>query len=238
VAYAEATAVELQQVSSQVASLATRKTAPVRLGITIQSRDFFIDTVVASYLKDDPSSCVQIVEDTRTVVMEQLRLGRIDVVLAPSYEVREPLLVEKSLMEIESGVLAGKHHPLGRKRNLKLKDLMHSKWILPLPDGRFYRWIAEEFRNKGLDFPLPSVQTSSLWSVKSLLKKTDLISVHGIQFMQHELSSGELQVLKGDWSFRRGTLSLFMHNRAEQSSGAVHFATLMEQHAEVLRRRS
>lgn len=53
--------------------------------------------------------------------------------------------------------------------------------------------------------------------------------------MQPDLAAGEIKLIRGDWRFRKATLSIFVHNRTDQSPEVRRFVALMAEHAATLK---
>jgi DNA-binding transcriptional LysR family regulator len=74
-------------------------------------------------------------------------------------------------------VVAGSHGPWARRRKLDLADLVDAPWILPPPDGLTHRFIAEAYRQLGLDPPAVRLMSSTIGLRVSLLASGRFISV-------------------------------------------------------------
>jgi DNA-binding transcriptional LysR family regulator len=102
-----------------------------------------------------------------TLDLPQLRSRNIDLAIIriagepKSHVLGEDLDVEV-LFNDEVRIVVGRHNPLARRRNIKLKDLATMPWILPETNTLQGKIIVQAFRELGLEPPKINVVTFSV----------------------------------------------------------------------------
>jgi DNA-binding transcriptional LysR family regulator len=82
------------------------------------------------------------------------------------------------LFEDELVVLAGKQHPLARRKKLSLRDLMEERWIFGPEQHSFLRsFIEEAFADAGLRMPPATVESASSYLRNSLLAAGPFLTI-------------------------------------------------------------
>ena len=95
--------------------------------------------------------------------------------------VDEDVLRVETLFDDELVIAAGARNPLTRRRRIKLAELAHERWAMPLHDSFTTALVAEQFREEGLEPPVATVVTPSQ-SLRNRLLVTGgfLTFIHGL----------------------------------------------------------
>ena len=120
---------------------------------------------------------------------DALRQTPLDLVLAAIPEgVEEPDLTSTPLLIDEYQVIANRRHPLHRKSNVQLKDLLDYPWILPGPTAYLARRLETIFRAAGLPPPDAIIETAELTRFKLTLlcgiAGSHYLSFHEVRHLQ------------------------------------------------------
>jgi len=73
----------------------------------------------------------------------------------------EEILRIETLFDDELAVAAGARNPLTRRRRIELAELVHERWVMPLPDSFTTALATEAFREHGLEPPQATVISPS-----------------------------------------------------------------------------
>jgi DNA-binding transcriptional LysR family regulator len=139
-----------------------------------------------------------------------LRERRLDVLLRrwlPTTPGADDLTIEV-VFEQALGVLADRRHPLLRRRNAQLADLMEERWALSPADSFLGRVVADVFARRNLPLPSAVVTTVSIYMRLSLLASGKFISVLPLTLLRHPSSSNWLRPLNVDLSDSAAPIAL------------------------------
>ncbi|VFB18331.1 LysR family transcriptional regulator [Pseudomonas fragi] len=175
-----------------------------------------------------PGISVQIVEDISSRLLKLLDEGRLDLAIARTSGSQHPDAYECLSLHPERLVLvAGPKHPQHDNPALSLQELSTYSWVV-YPTGTPMRAVLErEFAEAGLDFPRYPLETSSTFSMLSLLQEDPLL----VAVMPHSIagSSEEFGLLQ--------RLPLALQSRTEpcsiihrEGSSLSPLATLLLEH--------
>lgn len=119
-----------------------------------------------------PDISVQIVEDISPRLLKLLDEGRLDLAIARTSASQHPDAYEcLSLHPERLALVAGPQHPEQDNPTLSLDELSRYSWIV-YPAGTPMRTVLERaFAEAGLDFPRYALETSSTFTMLSLLQE-------------------------------------------------------------------
>ncbi len=122
----------------------------LRLGASKTPAVHFLPQVMYEFSKAHPGMRIDLsVCETATVVRD-LRDGRIDVGIIEG-TVGDPAFTADSIAEDEIVVIASENHPLTKKKNVTLEELIAEPFILPDRESGMRELIAAYFRDAGID---------------------------------------------------------------------------------------
>lgn len=117
-------------------------------------------------------------------------------------------------------LIARAGHPLIKRADLQLKDLVHEGWILP-PNGSILRdRLTALFLSQGLDMPDETVETLALSVVTNLLIGSDMIVALPEELVRPYLDTGILAVLPFDLALRMDVYGIVTRKGHQLSPGA------------------
>src|SRR5262249_23044961 len=141
------------------------------------------------------------IETNTTDLVTLVRIGELDVAIAPSSEVPEADLVEERLLTQDFHLWVRPTHPLLRRRGLTLADLSEHAWVIPQREGSLRRRLDRESGRANVSLPGRLAETSSLHRARGLLMRGDRIALLAGSVLAMERKPGLLKILKGGWSF-------------------------------------
>jgi LysR family transcriptional regulator of gallate degradation len=165
----------------------------VIVGTTHLGRTHYFPFAIAEAIARFPGIRIRSVENSYEVLIDRLRSGEIDIMfgaLRPG-----PLaggVVAHRMFTDRMSVVANANHPLARRENLSVSDLIDEKWILPRSNDFGKAQVGEYFRSAGLEPPVPSVETGDLATVRQLLWVSDMLSLISPHQLTLEIQSGLL----------------------------------------------
>lgn len=126
-----------------------------------------------------PDISVQIVEDISPRLLKLLDEGRLDLAIARTSGSQQPDAYQCLSLHPEGlALMASSRHRHQRNTALSLADLSQHNWVV-YPPGTPMRTVLErEFSEAGLEFPRYPLETSSTFTMLSLLQEdSDLVAV-------------------------------------------------------------
>ncbi|MDP9938869.1 LysR family transcriptional regulator [Ectopseudomonas alcaliphila] len=152
-----------------------------------------------------PDISVQIVEDVSPRLLKLLDEGRLDLAIARTSGSQHPDAYECLSLHAERlALVAAPQHPQQGNPALNLVDLSAYSWVV-YPTGTPMRTVLErEFGEAGLEFPRNPLETSSTFTMLSLLQEDPQL----VAVMPHSIASSS----EGFGLLRRLPLSLQSRN--------------------------
>jgi LysR family transcriptional regulator, regulator for genes of the gallate degradation pathway len=187
---------ELRHMESDISSISGNVAGIVAVGTLPLGRTFVVPTAIANALSRHPGLRVTTIESPYEQLVGNLRSGDIDMLfgaLRPNDATQG--LITKPLFNDRMGIVARAGHPLARRRDLQLADLLSEKWILPKPNAPGRRLVDAAFQELGLQPPIPSVETGDLAILRQLLNSSDMLTAISPPQFMFEIDAGMLAEL-------------------------------------------
>lgn len=206
---------ELRQGVDDIAAVSDPTQGEIRVGTT-EPLTAVLSEIIGHVARKYPRIRYVVTISDGDSLDRDLRDRRLDVVLRRLAAGGDDLAIER-VFEQALGVLAGRHHPLLRRKNLQLADLMEERWALSPADSFLGRVVADVFARRGLPLPAAVVTTVSIYMRLSLLASGNLISVLPLTLLRHPSSSGWLRPLSVDLSDSAAPISLITLKKRPRS---------------------
>jgi DNA-binding transcriptional LysR family regulator len=116
-----------------------------------------------------PGIRLTVIEGMVDTILPALRRGELDLAVGAWPRVADSDVTADTLMHDRVCVLAAPRHPLARKREVELSELLDFPWILPPPTQRWRQILEETFLAKGLSPPVPSITSNSASFIRTVL---------------------------------------------------------------------
>lgn len=172
--------------SSVVATYKAGHRGVVRLGGTPIFMDGVVSSVIAGFQRASPDVRIEQSYGYVAELMEHLRAGTLDVAICP---LNAAALAEgfsfTPLLPGRNVIACGIHHPLLRKRPLRLADIAPFPWIAPPASSPLYQDMRNVLNEIGAtDFKI-SFSGGSLSSITAILRDSDVLTVlpYSVVFM-------------------------------------------------------
>jgi DNA-binding transcriptional LysR family regulator len=155
---------ELRQGVKELEFLTDPTSGELRVGCTETMAAGFVSAVSDRVMRQHPRVVLQLIPgDSVTLVNRELRQRTIDFAVGPIFRLKlDEDVGADILFDDQFVVMAGAESKWGRRRRLKLADLINEPWVLPPPDGVPGVSIAQTFRAAGLEPPRAQMISFSL----------------------------------------------------------------------------
>jgi DNA-binding transcriptional LysR family regulator len=152
-----------------------------------------VPDAVAQISGKSPNFVVQIFERSDDMLIHGLRTGEFDVVVSAAGPLADPPDVSRErLMSDKAIVMVRRQHPLARRKSIALKDLRDAQWVLPNAQTAMWRHIEALFAAENEPWPTSYVTTDSMLALRSLIARTDSVTMSSPHLLQLELAAGQL----------------------------------------------
>ena len=208
---------EMRQGVADIAAMSDPTCGEIRIGTT-EPLTVVLSEIIGHLSRKYPRiSYVVTISDGDTLDRD-LRERKLDVLLrrwVPTL-VADDLVVEV-LFESLLGVLAGRNHPLLRRKRLELAELVDERWALSPPDSFLGRVVVDVFRRRGLPLPAAVVTTVSIYMRLTLLASGKFISVLPLTMLRHPSSSAWLRAVDTDLADTAAPIALITMKKRRAS---------------------
>jgi DNA-binding transcriptional LysR family regulator len=212
---------EISLAHEEIAALKAGRSGKAAIGTVMNPGTNLIPMAVARVKQQHPAILISVEIDFSKPLVGMLLQGHLDMLVARVLDSHgADALSFEPLADERHAVIAGRHHPLAGKRNLRLEDLVDQPWILPAPGSLVRDELVSVFLERGLPLPNNVVQTSSLPVINSLLRTTNMIAPLPDESVQPYLESGVLTVLIEDLGLDIGSFGIIVRRDHELSPGA------------------
>jgi DNA-binding transcriptional LysR family regulator len=175
----------------------------------------FIPAVIQRLAQHHPNVAVHALEaNASDFEFHKLRERRLDLMIGRigrSY-VDDDLNVDV-LYEEPIHVVVGARNPLANRREITLPDLMNERWMMSEPGNIVASLVSEAFRSNGLEFPQPTVFTTSMCVYLHLLASTNSMTVLPRSVLRYNAERWSLKILPIDLGIKSPVGIFTLKNR-------------------------
>jgi len=211
----------LAQGQSAMSALQAGLSGQVNLGVILTPSMTLVPQAIAATKAEAPHLSIGVEVATSDVLVEQLKRGRLDFLIAriPAQEEDLKLVYEDLSEETECAVVRV-GHPMLQRTSLTLQDLGAGVWILS-PRGSILRHQFDMlFRRHGLAAPGNVIETTAMSVIKALLQQTDFLHLMPVEVARYYVASGELAILPVELPCNMDSYGLIMRSDHVLSPGA------------------
>lgn len=164
----------------------------------------------------DTKFAVKVIEADDDELVEKLKSGEIELLLsggAPGLQFDN--IVHRPLVELPVTLVLATSHKLANRRNISIKALMDQQWVLPPQDSVFRHQIEAMFFDAGLPLPPRLWVGSSLLALKSIVARTQAVTVLPKHVFALEQKAGLLKSVQlSDANLSRHVGVIWLRTRA------------------------
>ena len=211
----------LAQGQSAMSALQAGLSGQVNLGVILTPSMTLVPQAIAATKAEAPHLSIGVEVATSDVLVEQLKRGRLDFLIARIPAQEEDLkLVYEDLSEVTECAVVRVGHPMLQCTSLTLQDLGAGAWILS-PRGSILRHQFDMlFRRHGLAAPGNVIETTAMSVIKALLQQTDFLHLMPVEVARYYVASGELAILPVELPCNMDSYGLIMRSDHVLSPGA------------------
>ncbi len=167
---------ELSQTRDELQGLASGGSGNIRVGVLATAALELLPRALASFKATQPGVFVLVREGTVETLLPELWLGNLDLIVGRLPQEGAQGLGEKTLMEEGVSVVAGRHHPLVRRKRLNWSDLKSFPWVFPPVNTLLREPLERLFQDHDLPLPANRIETLSVHVIRAYLHHTDAIA--------------------------------------------------------------
>jgi len=187
---------ELRKAERELAALQGGIGGHVTVGTLSLARNLLLPRAIIELLAARPAITVSTVEGAFEHLAALLHAGELDFLvggLRPSGHTIG--LAVETILEDTLAIIVRADHPLTRRASLDFPDLAAARWVLPPPATSTRTTMDSSLRKRGLDPPLPVVETADVAITGALLMESDLVTANSPHLFQREIGAGALCIL-------------------------------------------
>jgi DNA-binding transcriptional LysR family regulator len=226
---------ELSLAQEEIAALKCGLSGEASIGTVLSPVTSLVPAAIKLVKQRRPGLLVRVELSYSKQLVRKLLGGELDVVLGRILDPHgaENLSFER-ISDERHAVIARAHHPLARKRNLKLTDLGDQTWILPEAGSVVRDRLVGVFVEHGLAMPSSVVETTSVPVIMNLLRMSDMVATLPASAVEPYCTAGILTVLIEDLGVDIGPFGIVTRRGRELSPGAQAMLDALRETAEEL----
>lgn len=224
---------QLRHASEEMQSLDEGLSGRVYVGTLLAASPSLLPRTLTLLRERRPGIAVTVTEGTIDRLMPSLRTGDIDVVLGRLPEHREREGLDQELLYLDSiSIVARAAHPLVKRKEISLVELVDQAWIMPPPQTSLRRQLDFAFRSEGIEPPVDVIESVSILTNHSLLIATDMVAAMPTQVASVQAGLCILPIVVDAASSRIGATT---RGSAALSAAADYFMSVVREVASDIR---
>ncbi|TDC51160.1 LysR family transcriptional regulator [Actinomadura sp. KC345] len=175
--HARAVLAELRRAGERISGLADGEVGTVTVGTLLAGSNVLLPRAIAALKEDRPGITVIVQEATFDALVPRLLDGETDLILGRLNPIDDLRGLRQITLYGEPVELVARHgHPARSRPGLVLADLLDYPWVLPLEQTALRTELEQVFRASGLAMPRNLVECTSVLTVRTLVRDTDMIA--------------------------------------------------------------
>ena len=203
---------------------------PLAIGITPVTAVGLVPRALELLLRETPNVSVSLIEGLDNEIIQQLRTRKLDVLVSrigvqPQYND----VAEEQLFPVDWAVVTGPHHPIARRKSIKLTELTDIQWVLPFGGSAFREQLERVFAAAQMDWPSRTISTNSILAIKAVVMDTDCVTIMSPRLVDVELRAGRLHAVPLEDLAPLRQVGLMWRRRDTISPIAARFMAIVRQ---------
>jgi DNA-binding transcriptional LysR family regulator len=206
------------------------KVGLIRAGISPNYAEHFFGDACAALLRQRPAARMQVTVGLNDKLFAALRLGDLDFCISALQHADDSEFEQQPLFADDLHVVGREGHPVFAAQHLRFPDLAAQSWILPGEKVMARRAVEARFAEYGLSPPNVVIESnSSIASLMSVVRATDLLSVTGASTLKQQAGKGlaPLELAQARWP---RVVGITTRRDAYLSPLTLRFIELLRQH--------
>jgi len=184
---------EVKSAEAEIEALRGTGAGRVRIGAGPSIIDQVLPGVIEPFCVEQPDVRVAVREGLVEDLLAALADTEIDIaIVSNSRGLDRERFVCQPVLQDDLTVVVAAGHPLAARRHCSLQDLLDQRWVLPDRDEPVRQRFDDVFRAAGLPPPTPTVETSSVICMKSLVRSGGFITWLPRLLAEHDHRAGLL----------------------------------------------
>jgi DNA-binding transcriptional LysR family regulator len=174
---------EIDRLEQAIEAIRGTGRGAVAVGVTPAIATDILPRAIARVSRDYPGVRFRVSVDISELLLRPLSMGELDFVVAVNTEQEgDSEFIQEPFLEDPLITVVRRDHPLANRGPVALADLSGHRWVLAHATTPMRRAFDRLFMSQGLQPPVATVETGSIYFAKAILAETDLIG-----FLPHEL---------------------------------------------------
>jgi DNA-binding transcriptional LysR family regulator len=173
---------------------------------------------MVSFLTRAPAASVRFIEAPLDKLLEMLRTGEADLVLARARAKDDPDLMTEPLYSEPIVFVAGPSHALSQERQATLRDLTEFTWLVPQQGSPSHVALAQLMKEEGLDIHDAVVESSCIALNIELMARWPFIGLLPLSYAMEYAARGRISLINIPSLTQLGEVVLY--RRADLNSPA------------------
>jgi LysR family transcriptional regulator of gallate degradation len=240
VRFARLTLAELRTGIDEIGALTAGHGGRIRLGTLPMARAVYLPELLQQFATAYPAASVQVVEAPYGELLDALRQGDIDLFIGGALRDPPPAsdIVQEVLFDDEAVIVGNSKHPLRRKKQPSLADLLHFPWIIP-SEGVPMRTIWERmFRSRGTEPPEVRIVCGSMLIARGLIFRGEWLTLMSRDQFLFERMAGALTEISAPGEILRRSIVLTRRRDWRPTSLQAHLIDMAHRLADLRRVKS
>ncbi|MDQ2095559.1 LysR family transcriptional regulator [Rhodobacteraceae bacterium 10Alg 79] len=196
---------QLARAAFDVEAMASGVSGSVSIGAVSSVAPTLLPGAIALFKRSTPQASVSVLEGHFVELFPQLEAGALDFLIARIWQPQElPGIEQMSLFSEPVVVVAGRDHPLAKRKDLAWSDAVAFPWILPQSNSVARQAVDALFASHGLTPPSNTIASLSLALNLELLRVMPALGLLPQGLAQTQAARGDMVILALD---TRGLLS-------------------------------
>jgi len=176
----------------ELKELSTGYAGHIRIGAGFVLAQHVLPAACVALLKKHSAITLDVVSGNSESLFPALRAGRVDMVLAGVNAEPMPGFRQIFLMEDRVVVISRKGHRLQKERYVAAAAMSRERWAMPAAGTLPAQWLAQRWRELGIDAPKCAVRSSSLPTLLRIVAETDLLMFQSWTTVRRNAAFGRL----------------------------------------------
>ncbi|WP_288251427.1 LysR substrate-binding domain-containing protein [uncultured Hydrogenophaga sp.] len=169
---------DLSEAGDELHAISTGISRRIRIGTLPASAGWLLPEAIVRLKQREPNAAVFVREATMDLLMNEMRLGNIDVIVGtlPARRGSQPEFDELPLFDDDTVLVARRGHPLAQLETVSWLDVAPYPWVMPPTDSLLRQPLLVAFNAHGIEPPQNYIETLSLNVSLHYVRSTDALA--------------------------------------------------------------